>query len=137
MQHDPALLADVRAWLHKAKQDILAGRYELTAKPPFTADAVFHAQQAAEKSLKGLLASRDIPFGKTHNIMELGEACTRLAPELRELLGRAATLTAFAWMYRYPGSYEDPTAEQAVSALVLAQEVFDAVASRVPEAARP
>jgi len=54
--------------LHRAKQDILAGRYDLTAKPPFTADAVFHAQQAAEKSLKGLLASRDIPFGKRHNV---------------------------------------------------------------------
>jgi HEPN domain-containing protein len=48
---------------------------ELTAVPPFTADAVFRAQQAAEKTLKGFLAWHDVPFGKTHNLAALGGRC--------------------------------------------------------------
>ena len=56
MPHDPVRLADARAWLSKADMDLRAAAHELTAVPPFTADAVFHAQQAAEKTLKGFLA---------------------------------------------------------------------------------
>ena len=56
MRHDPVRLADARAWLAKAHMDLRAAARELTAVPPFTADAVFHAQQATEKTLKGFLA---------------------------------------------------------------------------------
>jgi HEPN domain-containing protein len=55
MPHDPELVAETRAWLIRAKRDIDAGAFELTASRPFSADAVFHAQQAAEKSLKAFL----------------------------------------------------------------------------------
>src|ERR1035438_3083142 len=50
MPHDPALVAEVRAWLSKGGKDLAAAEYELQADPPFTDDIVFHAQQAAEKS---------------------------------------------------------------------------------------
>lgn len=56
MPHDPARLEDTRAWLAKAQMDLEAGAFELTADPPFSADIVFHAQQATEKALKGFLA---------------------------------------------------------------------------------
>lgn len=53
MPHDPELVAETRAWLSKAKSDLDAAAFELTAEPPFTADMVFHAQQAVEKAFKG------------------------------------------------------------------------------------
>ena len=48
MPHDPELVAETRAWFVKAGQDLGAAVYEFTAAPPFLADIVFHAQQAAE-----------------------------------------------------------------------------------------
>jgi len=63
MPHDPALVAEVRAWLSKASKDLGAAQYELLADPPFSEDIVFHSQQAAEKIAKGVsvVASYSIP----------------------------------------------------------------------------
>jgi HEPN domain-containing protein len=52
MSHDPEVLAETRSWFLKGSRDLEAGTFELTAASPFTEDAVFHAQQAAEKALK-------------------------------------------------------------------------------------
>ena len=54
MPHDPELVAETRAWLVKARLDLAAADHDLTAQPPFVEDIVFHAQQAAEKSLQGV-----------------------------------------------------------------------------------
>jgi hypothetical protein len=62
MPHDPALVAEVRAWLSKGGKDLAAAEYELQAEPPFADDIVFHAQQAAEKSLKAFLSWHRVPF---------------------------------------------------------------------------
>ena len=76
MLHDPARVADTKTWLAKASSDLRAGAHALTADPPFTGDAVFHAQQAAEKAFKGFLAWHDVLFGKTHDFARLGHQCT-------------------------------------------------------------
>ena len=41
MSDDPTRVADTEAWLSKAKEDLRAAEFELTAKPPLTADIVF------------------------------------------------------------------------------------------------
>jgi len=136
MPHDPALVAEVRAWLTKAGKDLATAEYELRADPPFTDDIVFHAQQAAEKSLKGFLSWHRIPFRKTHNLVELGEACCRIDQSLESLLRRAAPLTEYAWKFRYPGDPEEASAEEAAEALARAREVFDLVQGRLPQDTR-
>ena len=132
MAHDPALVAEVRAWLSKAGKDLAAAQYELQADPPFSEDIVFHSQQAAEKSLKAFLSWHRIPFRKTHNLVELGEACCQIDQSLELLLRRAAPLTEYAWKFRYPGDPEEATAEEAGTALATAREVFVSVLSRLP-----
>src|SRR3990170_864631 len=109
MPHDPARVADTRAWLARAAADLGAGAHELTAVPPFTADAVFHAQQAVEKVLKGFLAWHDVPFGKTHDLAVLGRLCAQIDQGLAAHGQRAARLTDYAWKYRYPGEPEEPS----------------------------
>lgn len=89
--------ADVRAWLRKASQDLLAGQYLLDASPPFTGDACFHAQQAAEKALKGWLTWNDAPFRKTHDLVEIGRACVALPPDWEGLPRASARLPVFDW----------------------------------------
>lgn len=137
MPHDPALVAETRAWLAKAKMDLDTAAFEMTAEPPFAADALFHAQQAAEKTLKAFLTWHGTAFRKTHNLVELGETCAALDPALEPLLRRAAPLTEYAWKFRYPGEPEEPTREEAEAALATARELYEAIFSRLPEEVRP
>lgn len=137
MPHDPARLADTRAWLLKANQDLRAASHDLATNSSLAFDAVFHAQQAVEKALKGFLAWHDRPFRKTHNIEELGEACIDLDPSLRPLVDKAAPLTEYAWRFRYPGEADEPSSEEAVEALITAQAVSDAILARLPHETHP
>ena len=132
MPHDPIRAADTRGWLAKADMDLKAAAHELTAVSPFTADAVFHAQQAAEKAMKGFLAWHDTPFHKTHDLAEIGQQCAGIDSSLESLLMRAASLTQYAWKFRYPGEPQEPSVEEAEQAIALAGEVYDAVVLRLP-----
>ncbi|HZU06531.1 MAG TPA: HEPN domain-containing protein [Chloroflexota bacterium] len=137
MPLDPELVAETRAWLSRARRDLDTAAFELTAALPFAADAVFHAQQAAEKALKGFLTWHSSPFRKTHNLEELGEQCLQFEPALKPVIDRAVPLTKYAWKYRYPGEPEEPSQQEAEAALALAREVYDAVLARLPEEVRP
>jgi hypothetical protein len=83
------------------------------------------------------VASRSVPFRKTHNLIESGEACCQIDESLDPLLRRAAPLTEYAWKFRYPGDPEEATAEEAVEALAVAREVLDAVLRRLPSDVLP
>lgn len=137
MPHDPALVADTRAWLAKALADLRAAEYLLQAVPPLLAGVVFHTQQAAEKAMKAFLAWHDEPFRKTHNLEELGRQTLAFDPALRPLVDRAVELTPYAWKYRYPGEPTEPSAQEAEAALALAREVYEAITARLPEEVRP
>lgn len=137
MPPDPALIAEVRAWLSKASKDLAAAQYESQADPPFADDIVFHSQQAVEKALKAYLSWSLLPFRKTHNLVELGEACCQIDQSLEPLLRRAAPLTEYAWKFRYPGDPEEATSQEAADALATAHDVFDAVLSRLPSSTHP
>ncbi len=93
MPPDPALVAESRSWFAKAAKDLATAAYESQASPPFAEDITFHAQQAAEKAMKGFLTWHGCVFRRTHDLVELGEACLRLDRSLEELLRRAAPLT--------------------------------------------
>lgn len=134
--HDPVRVAETRAWVTYAYEDLRAGQHDLAASPPLLEDAVFHAQQAAEKALKGFLTWHDRPFRKTHDLAVLGGQCVELDSTLDSLLRRAAPLTEYAWKFRYPGGREKPASEEVRAALTLAQEVVDAVGSRLPAEVR-
>ena len=137
MPHDPARVAETRAWLAKAAEDLRAAEFERTATPPLSSDIVFHTQQAAEKTMKGFLSWHDRPFRKTHNLVEIGEACVAIDASLEALLRRAATLTEYAWKFRYPGEPEPPSISEADEALGVAREVYEAMLHRLPPEVRP
>ena len=60
-------------WVKKAKGDVGTAKREAKVKEEVTNwDAVcFHAQQAVEKYLKGLLQQNGIVFSKTHDLSVL------------------------------------------------------------------
>ncbi len=137
MPHDPELIAEARAWLMKARQDLAAAAHEFKAEPPFLADIVFHAQQAAEKTLKGFLTWHSTPFRKTHNLEELGEQCLGIDRSLVAVVDLAVPLTKYSWKYRYPGELDEPANAEAIDALAKSREVLDAILLRLPPEVRP
>jgi HEPN domain-containing protein len=95
-------------------------------------DALFHAQQAAEKPLKAFLAWHDQPFRETHDLRTLGQQCVLFESSLEALMQRTARLSQYAWKYRYPGETEPPLYSEAEQALQLAHEAQHAVIGLLP-----
>ena len=129
-------IAYTRQWLEKVRKDLRSAELVLAASPPETEDAPFHCQQAVEKALKAFLVWHDQPFRKVHNIGELGKQCVEIDPGLEPLLDRAASLTEYAWAFRYPGDRPEPDLDEAEQSLVLARELVKAILAGLPAEAR-
>ncbi|MDA2909492.1 HEPN domain-containing protein [Nitrospiraceae bacterium AH_259_D15_M11_P09] len=125
----------VRGWFLKADSDLADARRTIASEGPYDT-ACFHAQQAAEKYLKGYLAWLGNPIPRAHDLEEL----QRLSVELEswaELSGLDLTeLTAYAVELRYDAEFWPPqsTAEEAVE---LAQRVRACVLAKLPPDVRP
>jgi HEPN domain-containing protein len=117
-----------RRWMNKAEHDLLNARHTLKtmgANCPY--DTVcFHAQQAAEKSLKALLSYLGIGFSKTHDI---GELIVLLPAKRRPKITATEIerLTSFAVEARYPDVDEELTRDDAARALKSAEKVRKSV----------
>jgi HEPN domain-containing protein len=125
MLPDDARLQDARAWLVKAELDLKAAHEIAAPSEGLWGDVMFHAQQAAEKSMKAFLAWHDVPFRKTHNLDELGQQCAALDATLAAVAHEAAPLTEYAWKFRYPGETGEPDRVEAELALVSARRVYE------------
>lgn len=108
-------------WLENAQADLALARVAL---PPggLYEHLCFHAQQAAEKSLKAVLLTLRVEFPFTHNL----QALLDLMPA--ELLAPAPILEAvelnpYAVTARYPGESEPVTESDYQDALRLAGAV--------------
>jgi HEPN domain-containing protein len=112
-------LLRVRQWMEKADHDLQNAEHTLTLHDddcPF--DTVcFHAQQCAEKYLKGWLVYRNVDFPRTHDLVVLARQAEGAG--LRGTsLGDVQPLNRYTIEARYPGDWEPierPEAEQAVT----------------------
>jgi HEPN domain-containing protein len=94
--------------------------------PPIPYGAIcFHAQQAAEKFLKGWLVSRGLRAPRTHDLESLVRVGARLAPSLEEIRDAAARLRPFAVAPRYPGEIPEPGGPEALNAIQRAKAIRD------------
>ena len=77
----------VEKWLTKARNDIKVAENELSFKvSEIVTEAVcFQAQQAAEKFLKAYLITKNVKFGKTHNLEFLIELCSKVDADFQTL----------------------------------------------------
>ena len=102
-----------RAELGKQKEDIL---YE---------DLCFDAQQAVEKTLKGLMAYLNIRIPRTHSIGYLLKTIAQSKKvNIPKKLKEAVVLTDYAVTTRYPGDWEPLCSKDYEQAVELAQQVY-------------
>jgi HEPN domain-containing protein len=81
---DEAALEIVREWLARADHDLRSARWLASSKDPLLDTAIYHCQQAAEKSVKAWLQSIDDPFPKTHDIEDLVKRASVINPDFRK-----------------------------------------------------
>ncbi len=118
----------VNAWFRKADNDLRTAEYTMTMDNPPYDTVCFHAQQCAEKYIKGFLAFHEIDFPKTHSIEDIVLLCKDVAPSLESEIGDVEVLSIYAVETRYPAEmyYEIPE-EKAREAIDLAKKVKSVV----------
>lgn len=126
MSASPDAIADAQRWMRYAEEDLaLAGG--LASGPETSARmACWHAQQGAEKALKAALIALGTAFPRTHNLLSL-RALLPHELAVRMAVPALAELTQWAAESRYPGDWDEPTAEDARAAYLTATSVFAAV----------
>ena len=115
-------------WLEIAARDLRAAGILVPVEPSV---AVFHCQQAAEKSAKGFLVLHEVVFRKTHDLRELGTQCAEIDASLASLLKEAANLTDYAVVFRYLDAPHAADEAEAAQALDTARRLYDRIRALV------
>ncbi len=127
----------VRGWLIKAQHD-LATASKLAADPdPYLDTAIYHCQQAAEKSVKGFLTFHDHRVVRTHDVRYLVTLAMPFNQSFSDCLDSAERVTPYATAYRYPDEILEPEQEEFEQALTAAEEICSFVLSALPEMVHP
>src|SRR4030067_3763903 len=87
----------VRAWFKKAENDLITAEHTMKMGNPPCDTVCFHAQQCAEKYLKGFLAFYEIDFPKTHSLEELVRLCKNVVPSIESEVGVVEILLNYAF----------------------------------------
>ena len=111
-------------WLQRARSDLALGEAALQTPGVLPEDACFHAQQCAEKALKGLLSGRGIPFPRTHVLEVLLDLLKAHGVHVPDNVDEAFALSQYAVQTRYPGDWEPVTRKEAKLALEHAAQVL-------------
>ena len=128
-----------RDWLTKATHDLQNARIVSAAADAPLDTAIYHCQQAAEKSLKDWLAWRGITLVKTHDLIQLVADAADVNPDFVKFEKPAEILTPYVSAFRYPGLTDEPMPSRAEfdAALEHAQAIYDFVLNLLPKEAKP
>jgi HEPN domain-containing protein len=119
---------DPREWLRSARSDLSLARSDV---PGADLEAFcFHAQQAAEKAIKGVLLAHDIRFPFVHDLGALLDLAARSGVPVPDPVRAADHLTDYAVLTCYP-TLEPVIEEELEEAIRLAEEVVEWAEERI------
>ena len=129
---DPKRLKEAAEWLRYAAEDLETAYLLADATPPRLRQALFSAQQCAEKALKAFLIYHDCTYPLTHNLTVLRDLCGERDPSVAIIAGPTLSLTEFAVRFRYPGVLpEELDAVDAREWLEATKRVYDCILERI------
>lgn len=111
-------------WLRRARSVLFIAALPMSANDVLPADLCFHAEQAAEKAIKGVCEHFDISPPYTHDIralLNLLDGRTVIPPTV----AAAEALSEYAVGTRYTGPIAAVTAEDLAEAVELATTVVE------------
>lgn len=126
-----------RQWIMRADDDLRLAELIMSYSEPVYWAVAFHAQQCAEKALKGLLTFHDIRAGKTHDISNLLKLSVPVLGDLEQFKDRAGVLTTYAVDSRYPVPYRDISKEDASKAIGTARSIYEFILNALPDLSKP
>lgn len=112
-----------REWLQRARAGLALARVPLP-EGAFLEDLCFHAQQAAEKSLRAVLLPVGVEFPHVHSLHRLFDLLPASVP-CPEALREAERLTDYAVQSRYPSDAPPVSQDEYREALRLAAAVVE------------
>jgi HEPN domain-containing protein len=131
MPHDRPVPGSAEDWLARAEGDPALARAPLPEA--LSMRTFFHAQQAAEKALKGVYQHYNRRFRYTHDLDELIIGLQNEGVIVPAEVVDAAVLTSYAWEARYPGVSEPIEVEEYREALRQAELVVSWATKMIKE----
>ncbi|ABQ24453.1 HEPN domain-containing protein [Geotalea uraniireducens] len=128
---DEATTDFVRQWFRKAEHDLQNIRNNLAAESVPTDTVCFHAQQAIEKLLKGLLVANGRNVSKTHDLVKLLTDVADIIPELLPFEEQLEDISEYGVGVRYPDDFYEPTLDEAHRAFELALKIEAIVLDKI------
>ena len=131
MQHDYGRDDQVKKWLKNAHSDLALASIDLPDGVMYE-QLCFHAQQAAEKSIKALLIHLSLEFPFSHNIQLL---IGILPADIKNIpiMAEVISLTPYAVLTRYPGEIDIVTEDKYSEAIQVSKSVVEFVESYVSQ----
>jgi HEPN domain-containing protein len=126
MSASPEMVAEAQRWMRYSREELTLARVIASDADSPARLACWHSQQAAEKALKVALIISGIAFPRTHNLVAL-RALLPVALSEKMDMRQLAELTQWGTESRYPGDWDEPSAEVA-AAMIDAAEGVAAVA---------
>lgn len=126
----------VKAWLLKALKDLETAYDTLGKGEAYTDISCFHAQQAAEKTLKAYLVWHEIEFPKTHVLEDLLDLVIPKEPFLKDWKDTLKDITPYAVETRYP-EFSQPSLREAKQAVKTVDELMSVIKSKLPKECLP
>jgi len=123
---------DHAAWFAKGDEDLAMIEIAVAARGPWPQIA-YHAQQLAEKYLKGFLVHHGILPPRVHDLQRLLDLCAVHDPTLETLRDDCIGLTEAGARARYPGWTDEPGATEGQNAVAAAKRVQESIRVRVPQ----
>jgi HEPN domain-containing protein len=120
-----------REWLAGAGSDLRVADFLLTMPDPPPQVIGFHAQQCAEKALKGYLTARQVRFERRHDLSYLLDLCAPSEPGFEQFRAEADELTPYAVEFRYPETPATVPMESAQSAVATARRMHEFVLTKL------
>jgi HEPN domain-containing protein len=120
-----------KEWLKKAQSNLAKAKAGRSSRAILYEDLAYDCQQAAEKSLKALLAHRGTEFPKTHSINLLLDIVKSKNISIPAGIRQSSVLTEYAVETRYPGDYEPVKRGEYLKALKLAVAIVDWVEKKM------
>ncbi len=114
-----ANLKIAKDWLGLANIYLIGSKALLEMDERFLALSSFHAQQAAEKSLKAYLVFHSIRVPKSHDIGDLLALIELKDKSFSDLLKSCEILSDYAVAYRYPDAQKNPLKKMEVDEAIL------------------
>jgi HEPN domain-containing protein len=120
----------VKEWFEKADSNILNMKNNLKAEKIPVDTICFHAQQTAEKYIKGYLIYYDIEFKLVHDLPYLVAFAVKIDKKFKDLYEISNKLNDYAIDIRYPHFYT-PTPVEAKEAYKITLKAKESVLSRI------